>query len=112
MNHKNQLVLTSALVIFLLCSFGKVSAEGTRELSPSPTDSAMLHTNAGGFGNFAAFDSVGTLSSLNVRIKDFTMEKLYIGLSGEADDFGNINSTYMFRIVDSMGNVVFGPFTI
>src|SRR5688500_13354920 len=112
MNHKNQLILASSLVICLLLCAQKSAAEGTAQLSPNPTDSAMLHTNASGFGNFASFTSLGTPSALNVEIKDFTTEKLYIGLSAEADDFGVLNSSYTFRIVDSVGNVVFGPFTI
>src|SRR5687768_4591773 len=112
MNHKNQLILTTAIVVFLLLSMGNAKAEGTAQLSPSPSDSAMLHTNASGFGDFASFTSLGTTSSLNVEIKDFTTEKLYIGLSAEANDFGELNSSYTFRIVDQMGNVVFGPFTI
>src|SRR5688572_30494795 len=112
MNHKNQLILTSALIACLLFSFGKMNAEGTAQLSPTPSDSAMLHTNAPGFGNFASFSSLGTASALNVEIKDFTTEKLYIGLSAEADDFGVLFSTYTFRIVDAMGNVVHGPFVI
>src|SRR5688500_3101823 len=112
MNHKNQLIITSAFVAFLLTSFVKLSAEGTKQLSPTPSDSVMLHTNASGFGNFASFTSLGTTSALNVTICDFTTEKLYIGLSAEADDFGMLNSTYTFRIVDSTGAVVHGPFTI
>ena len=112
MNHMNQLILSSALVVFLLLFSGKSAAEGTKQLSPTPQDSAMLHTNASGFGNFASYTSLGTTSALNVDIKDFTTEKLTIGLSAEADDFGNLNSSYSFRIVDSVGNVVFGPFTI
>ena len=112
MNHKNQLILPSALVFCLVFSLSNLYAEGTAQLSPTPADSAMLHTNASGFGNFASFTSLGTTSALNVEIKDFTTEKLYIGLSAEADDFGNLNSSYTFRIVDSVGNVVHGPFTI
>src|SRR5687767_11453709 len=112
MNHKNQLILSSALVVFLLLSFGRLAAEGTKQLSPTAQDSAMLHTNASGFGNFASFTSLNTTSALNVDIKNFMTEKLTIGLSAEADDFGNLNSSYTFRIVDSVGNVVFGPYTV
>src|SRR5688500_2328207 len=112
MNHKNQLIIKAALFVFLLFTWGKNKAEGTAQLSPTPSDSVMLHTNASGFGNFASFTSLGTTSALNVEIKDFTTEKLYIGLSAEADDFGMLNSSYTFRIVDSVGNVVYGPFTI
>ncbi len=114
MNHKNQLILTTTLVLFLLTSFGRLSAEGTKQLSPTASDSAMLHTNASGFGNFASFASYGTTSALLVRIKDFTTEKLYIGLSAEADDFGMLISSYNFRILDPNGVVVHGmpPFVI
>jgi hypothetical protein len=74
----------------------------------------MLHTNAPGFGNFASFTSFNTISSLNVRIKDFTTDTLYIGLSGDHDDFGQPEGmgVYSFQIRDALGNIVHGPFLI
>jgi hypothetical protein len=112
MNVKNRLNIISCLLLLSLLFIGKARAEGTHELSPTASDSAMLHTNASGFGNFASYASFETTSALIVRIEDFTMDSLYIGLSGEADDFGNLNGSYSFRILDPTGAVVFGPFII
>jgi hypothetical protein len=115
MNIKNRLNIVSLLLLTLLITSGKALAEGTRELSPTANDTTMLHTNAAGFGDFASFASFGTTSALNVRISDFTTEKLYIGLSAEADDFGMLpatGGTYTFRILDPTGAVAFGPFVI
>jgi hypothetical protein len=114
MNHKNQLILTTALVTFLLLSVQIMRAEGTKELSPTASDSVMLHTNASGFGNFASYASFGTTSALLVRVEDFTCDTVFIGLSFEHNDFGGIEGagTYSFRILDPTGAVAFGPFTI
>ncbi|MDX1407330.1 MAG: hypothetical protein R3330_04335, partial [Saprospiraceae bacterium] len=93
-----------------------LKAEGTKQLSPADTNEVMLHTNANGFGNFAEFGANDT-SSLFVRITDTTgptRDTLYIGLSREAMDNGDLETfgLYDFRIVDPAGNVVHGPFTI
>ncbi|MEO6130993.1 MAG: hypothetical protein ABIQ02_04035, partial [Saprospiraceae bacterium] len=111
MNHKNRLIIISALIVFLQFSFEKAFGEGTKQLSPTAADSAMLHTNATGFGDFASFASFGTTSALKVSIASLT-DTLFIGLSAEADDFGTLFSSYQFRILNSAGAVVFGPFTI
>ena len=112
MNLKNPLNIISGLLLVLAFSIENAKAEGTKELSPTAADSAMLHTNASGFGNFAAYGSFGTASSLNIRITDATLDSIYIGLSAEADDFGTQNSSYSFRIKDPTGTVVFGPFMV
>jgi hypothetical protein len=112
MNLKNRLNIIPGLLLLLVFFSGKIKAEGTKELSPTAADSAMLHTNASGFGNFASYASFGTASSLNIRITDPINDSIYIGLSGEADDFGNINSTFSFRILNPSGVVVFGPFVV
>ncbi|HJW29735.1 MAG TPA: hypothetical protein VJ508_10915, partial [Saprospiraceae bacterium] len=112
MNLKNRLNIILSLLLVALFLSGRVSAEGTKELSPTAQDSAMLHTNASGFGNFASYTSFGTTSALNIRIKNFSTDSIYIGLSAEADDFGTLNSSYQMRIKDPTGTVVFGPFTI
>ncbi len=80
-------------------------------MSPTASDTAMLHTNASGFGNFASYVSFGTSSALNLRISN-VKDTVFIGLSPEADDFGVQNSSYQFRILDPTGAVAFGPFTI
>ncbi len=114
MSHKNRLNIISAMIVFFLFSSGKILGEGTKEMSPTAADSAMLHANASGFGDFASYVSFGTVSSLNIRIKDFTNDSVYIGLSAEHNDFGFIDGvgTYAFRILDPTGAVAFGPFTI
>src|SRR6187399_2260991 len=112
MNIKNRLNIISGLLLLLALMYGSAKAEGTKELSPTAADSAMLHTNASGFGNFAAYGSFGTASSLNLRITDATLDSIYIGLSAEADDFGAQNSSFSFQIKDPTGAVVFGPFMV
>jgi hypothetical protein len=112
MNLKNRLNIISCTLVLSFLFSGKLVAEGTHELSPTASDSAMLHTNAMGFGNFASYISFGTTSALKVRIKNFSTDSLYVGLSAEADDFGAQNSSYQFRILDPTGAVAFGPFTI
>jgi hypothetical protein len=115
MNLKHRLNIIRSLFLILAFTSTKVMAEGTKELAPNSTDSVMLHTNASGFGNFASFLSFGTTSSLNVRITDAVNDSIYIGLSAEHDDFGNIMpgaASYSFRILDPTGAVAFGPFTI
>ncbi len=114
MNLKNRLNILSGLMLFLVFSSGQVCAEGIKELAPASSDSVMLHTNASGFGNFASYASFGTASSLNLTITDAVNDSVYIGLSGEADDFGNISgpATYSFRILDPNGVVAFGPFVV
>ncbi|MEO6132136.1 MAG: T9SS type A sorting domain-containing protein [Saprospiraceae bacterium] len=111
MNHKNRLIILSVLVVFLQFTFSKAFGEGTKQLSPTAQDSAMLHTNASGFGDFASYTSFGTTSALKVSIASLT-DTLFIGLSAEADDFGTLFSSYQFRILDPTGAVAFGPFTI
>jgi hypothetical protein len=43
---------------------------------------------------------------LYIRINDFSTETLYIGLSAESDNDGNLNSSFVFRIKDPDGIVV------
>ena len=107
MNFKNRLNIISAFLVLLTFSTGKMLAEGTKELAPTASDSVMLHTNAPGFGNFAAFNSFDSIASLKIRITDPVNDSIYIGLSGEADDFGVISgpATYTFRILDPTGAV-------
>ena len=113
MNLKNRLNIISGIFFILAFCSGSLRAEGTKELSPTAADSAMLHTNASGFGNFASYVSYGTTSALQIRITSLS-DSIYIGLSGEADDFGVISgpATYSFRLLDPTGAVAFGPFVI
>ncbi|MBL0008167.1 MAG: hypothetical protein IPP25_13605 [Saprospiraceae bacterium] len=58
--------------------------------------------------------TVSTLiASLRLGITDPVNDSVYIGLSGEADDFGIISgaATYTFRILDPTGAVI-GPFVM
>jgi hypothetical protein len=58
MNLKNRLT-TIFCALLLTSSFsGKLLAEGTHELSPAATDSAMLATNLFAFGDFASYTSL------------------------------------------------------
>ena len=119
MNGQRPAMRGFCLLCFLFFAFTSVFAEGTKQLSPvSPGDTSevMLHTNASGFGNFATFGANDT-SSLFVRITDTTgptRDTLYIGLSREAMDNGDLEATgqYQFRIVRPDGSVAFGPIVI
>ncbi len=95
-------------------------AEGTKQLSPivasGDTSIVMLNTNTDSTGNFAEYNG-SVVSRLNIRIKDFNTDTLYIGLSREYNEFGvpdgfNGIGTYCFRIKDPNGVVVHGPFSI
>lgn len=100
--------------LIVICSMALVKAEGTKQLSPTAADEVLLHTNAPGFANFAAFDGP-EISRLYIRINDFNNEIVYIGLSAEVDDNGMFMASpasYQFRIVAPDGDVAFGPFTV
>lgn len=112
--------LRSVLYILAIFVFStvEVSAEGTKQLSPTAADEAMLHTANPAFGNFAAFDGP-EITRLYVRIEDFNTELLYIGLSAEADDNGILppptpptGGGFQFRIIAPDGTIVHGPFNI
>ncbi|MDX1478598.1 MAG: hypothetical protein R3301_12885, partial [Saprospiraceae bacterium] len=116
MNWQRSAIAIVSLICIVFGSTGTLQAEGTKQLSPADTNEVMLHTNANGFGNFAEFGANDT-SSLFVRITDTvgpTRDTLYIGLSREAMDNGDLENigNYQFRIVDPAGNVVHGPFNI
>ncbi|PHN05551.1 Ig-like domain-containing protein [Flavilitoribacter nigricans] len=104
------------LVLSLLFAISQFAwAEGTRQVAPTPLDSiVMLETNRPDFGNFASYGGPAD-SRLVVTLANPT-EILYIGLSGEYNDAGRQldlgRSRYRFRIVDSNGNIVHGPFLI
>ena len=102
----------------LLWTLSSLTAEGTRQLAPTPDDITMLLTNRSDFSNFAAFGGPAD-SRLYVSVNQ-AGELINLGLTGEYDEQGRpfsfINSRYRFRIrrVNPGGAdpVVHGPFTI
>lgn len=107
---------SSWLVLCLTVAISQlVWAEGTRQVAPTAADSVvMLETNRPDFGNFAAYG--GPADSRLVVTLNHPTEILFIGLSGEYNDSGRPfdlgRSRYRFRIVDTSGNIVHGPFLI
>ena len=90
-----------------LCCISQISyAEGTKQLSPTASDTVFLVTNDVGFGDFASYDGP-EVSKLKFKIMDHTNENMYIGLSKRVSGSGSqTTNPYYFRIVDSMGNIV------
>ncbi len=111
MGQFNKFIIPFACAFFAFAQ--SVYSEGSRQLSPTANDIVLLHTNASGFANFAAYDG-DPLSRLNIHIEDFSTETVYIGLSAEADNNGNLTppGTFWFRIKDPDGVVVHGPFQV
>lgn len=107
---------SSWLVLCLLLAVSQFAwAEGTRQVAPTSADSiVMLETNRPDFGDFASYGGPED-SRLVVTIAN-PSEILYIGLSAEYNDAGRPfdlgRSRYRFRIVNSAGTVVHGPFLI
>ncbi len=97
--------------VFLLCSTATF-AEGTKQLSPDSTSECMLLTNQTGFGFFAEYAG-GDSTALFLNISD-TSETVYIGLSRQADNNGDLQGIgeYQFRILRPDGTVAHGPFFI
>lgn len=88
---------------------GILSAEGTKQVSPTENDWVILNLKNG----FASYNSGGTGKGIAIEILD-SSEEVYIALSrlanGNFRDVGD--SPYEFRIRDSVGNIVHGPFTV
>ncbi len=86
-----------------------LSAEGTKQVSPTEDDWALLQLREG----FANYGTAGTSAGMCLEILDAN-EEVYIGLSMLGySNYRNIsNVSYDFRILDEMGNVVHGPFTV
>ena len=97
------------LLVLLLCVFGlKLSAEGTKQLSPTANDWVVLNLSTG----FANYGTNGTAQGMCFEVLNAN-EEIYIGLSNIV--YGNFRDLspqpYEFRIVDAGGTVVHGPFT-
>jgi len=86
-----------------------LSAEGTKEVSPTEDDWALLQLREG----FANYGTAGTSAGMCIEVLDAS-EEIYLGLSllGFSNFRTISNVSYDFRILDEMGNVVHGPFTI
>ena len=91
--------------------------EGTREVSPTNTDYAMLKSAeiSATLGSPWAYYNAPASRRLNFRIANPANETVYIGFSQQADaglDNVAVNNPLYFRIVDPSGSVVYGPFMI
>ncbi len=99
------------IALFFLHFTSLVIAEGTRELSPTPSDELMLLINSNDYGDFGVFDGLAA-SRLNISIWDDTVEEVFFGLSCSADNLGAPDGGYWFQVKDPLGNVVHGPFFV
>ena len=111
---KNIKQLTNTQIKFystFLCLFLALglSAEGTKQVSPTEDDWALLQLREG----FANYGTAGTSAGMCLEILNAN-EEVYIGLSmlGYSNYRTISNVSYDFRILDEMGNVVHGPFTV
>ena len=98
------------LIAFLFTSPVFLTAEGTRQLAPNPSDRVHLYSNVAQYGNFAQYNS-SEVQRLNIHIADPSNEQIFLGFSqvvnsGHYPCEGNIVPAY-FRIVDPNGTVVF-----
>lgn len=103
------------LLIFIFNTNTRLQAEGTPQLSPTVNDLALLSINSS-FGittDFAYYGSGGTAQGLCFDVVN-PSETVYLGLGLEVNTLGDVAamSSYSFRIVDSGGNTVHGPFTV
>lgn len=97
--------------IFLLCAYGMLQAEGTKELSGgnANTNSALLIYQSRGTGPYLTMPEE---NRIKIRIADFNTEKIYYGFKwreyGNGTDVPNAiaNGTIWARIYDPSGNEV------
>ncbi len=93
---------------FIIC-LPNIYSEGTKEFSPTSNDWVLLYLSDG----FANYGTHATSQSMCFEVLD-PSEEVYIALSQIV--YGNFRDIspqpYDFRIVNSSGTVVHGPFTI
>ena len=89
-------------------------AEGTKQLSPAPTDTVALAINNATYGSFGAIGAPAT-NRLNFRIGDPAAESVYLGFSQAIAGGANYDAfhtgTYVdfyYRVVDPSGTPATG----
>ena len=109
-NYSVYRVIKTLCNVFLFLSIYNLGiAEGTKQVSPTQEDIVILNILQEGFANYG---SNGTAKGMCVTIKENT-ETVYIGLSQLALSSGALEERdYSFRIVNSDGEIVHGPFLL
>ena len=100
----------SLIVLFYCCNISSISAEGTKELAPNPTDRLYLLTNASGYYDFATYNSTDE-QRIYFNIDNPLTEQVFLGFSqpvssGHFPCSGNSIDAY-FRIIAPNGRVVY-----
>ncbi len=97
------------LCFVLLIGCSVLFAEGTKQVSPTDDDWALLQLREG----FANYGTAGTAQGMCIEVLNAN-EEVYLALSllGYSNYRNISNVSYDFRIVDELGNVVHGPFTV
>ena len=100
------------LLFFAGISLGTLHAEGIQDAAPTATDVVWLNVNSPSFGSFAAYGSANSTSGVAINLKPG--ECIYLGLSAGSTSTTqtNFNQAYNFRLVNSAGAVVHGPFNV
>ncbi len=101
--------LRSLAILLILFSINAGHAEGTKEVSPTADDWVLLNLTQG----FAGYGTGGTDKAMSFEILD-PNEKVHLALSQLVyANYRDISSlAYEFRIVNSQGNIVHGPFSV
>ncbi len=103
-----QKTLMLLVAIFAMCSIA--FAEGTKQMTPTASDTALLVINQGAYGSFASVG--GPLDSrLHFRLGDPSQEQVYFGWSNGFADTDDVDDPtaivdYYYRVLDPNGNVV------
>ena len=102
---KHIILFVIFLFSFLAVSFG----EGTKQVSPTPSDRADLQFNRTSVGSshFAWYGATDTTDFLYIHIKDHTTEVVHMGFTYRTASSGS--NIHYFRIKDSSGTTVYGP---
>jgi len=98
------------LLLFFITTNNSIYAEGTKELSPNPTDRVFLYLNGDLYNNFGRYDG-STDQRLYFHVANPNQEQVLLGFSqavssGHYPCSGAYTNAY-FRIKDPNGNIVF-----
>lgn len=97
------------VILCLLISVKKTSAEGTKQVMPTSTAKGQLCLDKA--RNDFAFYNGSQQFRLNVTIAD-TSESIRFGLGEVTSNSPGYNTQTEYRISDPLGNTVFGPFPV
>lgn len=103
--------ITYLFLLFSLVLIVNASAEGTKQLAPSPTDRVYLYSNSTAYNDFGRYDGQDD-QRLYIHIANPNTEQLFFGFSQPVDSGHHpCNSTTpitgFFRIKDPSGRIVY-----